>query len=72
VKLKARRCSSAKVAGKGKPQEATFYLRRKKIRHDGKAPIQVKLPNASTGNVLEAQVTSLDGRIVTLTRTLHC
>jgi arylsulfatase A-like enzyme len=72
VKLKARRCSSAKVAGKGKPQEATFYLRGKKIRHDGKAPIQVKLPNASSGNVLEAQVTSLDGRIVTLTRTLHC
>jgi arylsulfatase A-like enzyme len=72
AKLKVRRCSSAKVAGKGKPQEATFFLRGKKIRHDGKAPIQVKLPNASSGNGLEAQVTSLDGRIVTLKRTLHC
>jgi hypothetical protein len=72
VKLKAGGCSSAKVAGKGKPQEATFFLRGKKIRRDGKAPIQVKLPNASSGNALEAQVTSLDGRIVTLTRKLHC
>jgi N-acetylglucosamine-6-sulfatase len=72
VKLKAR-CSSAKVAGKGKPQEATFYLRGKKVKRDAKAPIRVELPgNAVSGNQLEAVVTSLDGRIVTLRRTLHC
>jgi N-acetylglucosamine-6-sulfatase len=71
VKLKAR-CSSAKVAGKGKPQEATFYLRGKKLKRDAKAPIQVRLPNAASGNRLEAVVTSLDGRIVTLKSTLHC
>ena len=71
VKLKAA-CSSAKVAGKGKPQEATFYLRGKKLKRDAKAPIQVGLPNPASGNRLEAVVTSLDGRIVTLKRTLHC
>src|SRR4051812_44048959 len=38
VKLTAR-CSSAKVAGKGKPQEATFYLRGKKLSRDAKPPI---------------------------------
>ncbi len=72
IKLKARRCSTAKVAGKGKPKEATFYLRGKKIRHDAKPPIRTRLPNASSGNRLEAVTTSLDGRIVTLKRTLHC
>jgi N-acetylglucosamine-6-sulfatase len=72
IKLKARRCSTAKVAGKGKPKEATFYLRGKKIRHDAKPPIRTRLPNASSGNRLEAVTTSLDGRIVTLGRTLHC
>jgi arylsulfatase A-like enzyme len=71
VKLKAR-CSSAKVAGKGKPQEATFYLRGKKLKRDAKPPIRARLPNARSGAKLEAVVTSLDGRIVTLKRTLHC
>jgi N-acetylglucosamine-6-sulfatase len=71
VKLKAR-CSTAKVAGKGKPKEATFYLRGKKIRHDAKPPIRARLPHASSGNRVEAVTTSLDGRIVTLERTLHC
>ena len=71
VKLKAR-CSSAKVAGKGKPQEATFYLRGKKVRRDAKPPIQVRLPSASSGAKLEAVATSLDGRTVSLKRTLHC
>ena len=71
VKLKAR-CSSAKVAGKGKPQEATFYLRGKKVRRDAKPPIRARLPNARSGAKLEAVVTSLDGRIVSLKRTLHC
>jgi N-acetylglucosamine-6-sulfatase len=72
IKLKAQGCSTAKVAGKGKPREATFYLRGKKIRRDAKPPIRVRLPNASSGNRLEALATSLDGRIVTLKRTLHC
>ena len=72
VTLKARGCTSAKVAGKGKPQEATFYLRGKKVKRDAKAPIRVRLPRAVSGNKLEAVVTSLDGRTVTLRRTLHC
>jgi N-acetylglucosamine-6-sulfatase len=72
VKLKTRGCSGAKVAGKGKPQEATFYLRSKKIRRDAKPPIRTSLPRASSGNRLEAVVTSLDGRVVTLKRTLNC
>ena len=72
VKLKASGCSSAKVAGKGKPQEATFYLRGKRIRRDAKPPLQTGLRNASSGNTLEAVVTSLDGRTVRLKRTLHC
>ena len=72
LKLKPRRCSSAKVAGKAKPREATFYLRGKKIRHDAKPPIRTRLPHASSGNRLEAVTTTLDGRIVTLKRTLHC
>jgi N-acetylglucosamine-6-sulfatase len=72
IKLKAQRCSTAKVAGKGKPKEATFYLRGKKIRHDAKPPIRTRLPHAFSGNRLEAVTTSLDGRIVTLKRTLHC
>jgi arylsulfatase A-like enzyme len=71
VKLKAR-CTSAKVAGKGKPQEATFYLRGKKVKRDRKAPIRARLPHPSSGQKLEAVVSSLDGRIVTLKRTLHC
>jgi hypothetical protein len=71
VKLKAR-CTSAKVAGKGKPQEATFYLRGKKVKRDRKAPIRARLPHPSSGQKLEAVVSSLDGRTVTLKRTLHC
>jgi N-acetylglucosamine-6-sulfatase len=72
VKLKPRRCSSAKVAGKGKPQEATFYLRGKKIRRDAKPPLQAKLPNASSGDRVEAIALSLDGRNVSLKRKLRC
>jgi hypothetical protein len=72
MKLKPHDCSSARVAGKGKPQEATFYLRGKKIRRDAKPPIRTGLQNASSGSRLEAVATSLDGRIVTLKRTLHC
>ena len=71
VKLKAR-CSRGKVAGKGKPQEATFYLRAKKLKRDAKPPIQVRLPNPTSGSKLEAVVTSLDGRIVRLKRKLRC
>ncbi len=72
VKLKARGCSSAKVAGKGKPREATFFLRGKKVAHDGQPPIRIRLRKAFSGNRLEAKATSLDGRIVTLKRTLRC
>jgi N-acetylglucosamine-6-sulfatase len=71
VKLRPRDCSSARVTGKGKPEEATFYLRGKKIGHDGKPPIRTRLPRASSGARLEAVVTSLDGRIVKLKRTLR-
>ena len=72
VKLKPRDCTTAKVAGKGKPQEATFYLGGKKIRRDAKPPIRIRLRHASSGQRLEAVVASLDGRIVTLKRKLHC
>jgi N-acetylglucosamine-6-sulfatase len=72
MKLKLRDCSTALVAGKGKPQEATFYLRRKKIGRDGKPPIKTHLPNAaSSGARLEAVVSSLDGRTVSVTRKLR-
>jgi N-acetylglucosamine-6-sulfatase len=72
LKLRLRDCTSARVAGKGKPQEATFYLRGKKIRRDGKPPIRTRLPNPSSGARLEAVATSLDGRIVTLKRKVRC
>ena len=50
VKLKAADCSSAKVAGKGKPQEATFYLRGKKVGRDAKPPIRASSAQASSGD----------------------
>jgi N-acetylglucosamine-6-sulfatase len=71
LKLKVRRCSTARVAGKGRPQEATFYLRGKKIRTDAKPPIQVKLRNPSNGQRLESVASSIDGRTVSLTRKLR-
>ncbi|HEY3191290.1 MAG TPA: sulfatase [Solirubrobacterales bacterium] len=71
MKIKLRDCSSAVVAGKGKPQEATFYLRGKRIGRDGIPPIRTRLPGASGGAKLEAVVTSLDGRTVTVTRKLR-
>jgi N-acetylglucosamine-6-sulfatase len=71
LKLKVRNCSSALVAGRGAAQEATFYLRGKKIGSDAKPPIRVNLPNASSGTKLEAVATSLDGRTVGLTRKLR-
>jgi hypothetical protein len=71
VKLKVRNCSTALVAGKGEPQEATFYLRGKKIASDAKPPIRAKLPRASSGQKLEAVASSLDGRKVSLTRKLR-
>ena len=72
LKLKLRDCTSARVGGKGTPQEATFYLRGKKIRRDDKPPIRTQLPNPSSGARLQAVATSLDGRIVTLKRKLRC
>ncbi len=64
VKLKAR-CSSAKVAGKGKPQEATFYLRGKKVRRDAKAADPgLAFPARAQAPSWRRWSTSLDGRIV--------
>ncbi len=71
VKLRVRNCSTARVNGKGTPQEATFYLRGKKVGSDAKPPIRTRLPNASSGASLEAVVSSLDGRTVSLTRKLR-
>jgi N-acetylglucosamine-6-sulfatase len=71
LKLKLRDCSRAAVAGKGQAQEATFYLRGKKIGRDAKPPLRVKLRHASAGEKLEAVAASLDGRVVTLTRKLR-
>jgi N-acetylglucosamine-6-sulfatase len=71
MKLRLRDCSAAKVAGRGKPQEATFYLRGKKIGRDAKPPIRTRLPNGASGARLEAVVSSLDGRTVGLTRKLR-
>ena len=73
IKLKPRGCSTAKVAGKGKPREATFFLRGKKFKRDPKPPIRARIPNrAFSGAKLEAVATSLDGRKVTLERKLRC
>jgi hypothetical protein len=54
--------------GKGRPQEAIFYLRGKKIHRDAKPPIRTRLGNPPEGALLEAVATSLDGRTVTLKR----
>jgi N-acetylglucosamine-6-sulfatase len=72
LKLKLGDCATAKMAGKGKPQEATFFLRGKKIRRDAKPPLRVNLPNASSGQKVEAVALSLDGRKVSLKRKLRC
>jgi arylsulfatase A-like enzyme len=72
VKLKAKRCSVAMVAGKGEPQEATFYLRGKKIGRDAKPPLRKHLHHAFSGERLEAVTSSLDGRTVSLKRKLRC
>jgi N-acetylglucosamine-6-sulfatase len=71
VKLKVQKCSRATVAGKGRPQEATFYLRGKNLRRDAKPPLQVNLPNAKSGQRVEAVAVSLDGRNVSLERKLR-
>ena len=71
MKLKLRDCSRALVAGKGQPQEATFYLRGKKIRRDANPPLRAKLPNASAGDRVGAVALSLDGRNVSLKRKLR-
>src|SRR4051812_45822814 len=61
LKLKVRNCSSAVVVGTGKAQEATFYLRGKKIGGDGKPPVRRRLPGFASGAKLEAVASSLDG-----------
>jgi len=72
LKLRLRGCSSAAVKGKGVAQEATFYLRGQRIGRDGKPPIRIRVPDGSPGEELEAVSTSLDGRIASLKRKLHC
>jgi hypothetical protein len=71
VKLKLSDCSRARVVGGGQPQSATFYLRGKKIRFDASPPLRAKLPNASSGQRVEAIALSLDGRKVGLRRKLR-
>ena len=66
VRLRVRNCATALLAGKGQPQDATFYLRGKRIRRDAKPPLRAHLPNASSGARLVAVATSLDGRTVGL------
>ncbi len=66
VKLRVRNCATALLGGKGQPQDATFYLRGKRIRRDAKPPLRAHLPNASSGARLVAVATSLDGRTVGL------
>ncbi len=71
LKLKARNCSVAQLAGRDDPQEATFYLRGKKIGTDAKPPLRVSLHHAFSGERLESVASSLDGRKVSLTRRLR-
>ena len=71
MKLRIRKCSRAVVAGSGQPQEATFYLRGKKISRDPAPPLRAKLPKASSGQRVEAIALSLDGRQVSLERKLR-
>src|SRR5262249_31688587 len=65
-------CSSAAVTGPGAAQEATFYLDGRRIGWARTAPVRIRLPQASSGDELEALATSLDGRIVSLQQTLRC
>ena len=71
LKLRFRGCT-AQVAGKGRAQEATFYLRGKKVGTDSKPPIRKHLPRGASGATVEAIASSLDGRRVSLTRRLRC
>jgi N-acetylglucosamine-6-sulfatase len=70
LKLRVQGCTAV-VAGKGKAQDATFYVRDKKVGADSKAPIRKLLPHAASGATVEAIATSLDGRRVTLTKRLR-
>jgi hypothetical protein len=71
LKLRFHGCT-ASIAGKGRAQEATFYLRGKKVGTDSKAPVRKHLPHGASGATVEAIATSLDGRKVSLTRRLRC
>ena len=70
LKLRFRGCTAV-VAGKGKAQEATFYVRGKKAGTDSKPPVRRHLGGRASGATVEAIATSLDGRRVTLTRRLR-
>jgi N-acetylglucosamine-6-sulfatase len=71
LNLQVRNCSTALVTGSGEAQDATFYLRGRRIGRDSKPPIAETLPGAASGDRLEAVAMSLDGRRVSLTRTLQ-
>jgi hypothetical protein len=64
-------CASASVVGAGQAKEATFYLRGKVIGRDSKPPIRMRLRGTASGDRLEAVAMSLDGRRVTVARTLQ-
>jgi hypothetical protein len=70
LQLEVQNCSTALVTGTGRPQEATFYLRGKKIGTDTKPPIQLGIRHGTNGAPLEAVATSLDGLRISLTRKL--
>jgi hypothetical protein len=58
------------VAGGAAPQEATFYLRGRRIGRDVRPLLRARLPHTSEDARLQAVVTALDGRTVTLKRRL--
>jgi N-acetylglucosamine-6-sulfatase len=73
LSLTTRGCSSAAVTGPGDPQQATFYVDGKEVGRAARPPIRIPLPGtAARGDRLEAIVTSLDGRKLSLTRALRC
>ena len=69
--LQVPSCSSAFVGGSGSPQGATFYLDGREIGRDSQPPIRIRFSGAGDGARLEAIATSLDGRRVSLSRTLR-
>jgi hypothetical protein len=69
VRAAGGRCIAHVQGHGGVPQEATFYLRGRKVARDGKAPL-ARTVSGPRGAKLQALVTVLDGRRVTLTKRL--